>query len=283
LRKYRVLKTIVYSNFFIAICTLLMTWETAQLLHFSFSLPYYGYVFCGTLCSYSFHWLIPIELPSASVTERQRWNHSHRKLGWILLLLSALASIYFSYFLLSHWHLLLASVAITFLYSTPKISRQIFKISRTFIDKTFYLAGAWVWVTSIMPLLLYDFTFNSTTIAFILFRFFLVYSICLLFDYKDKQSDLQNGISSLVILLSEKLFWRWFYCCGFIALVLSIMFCILQWQPLAIFSCVPPIILLGIGHFYKQKSLNDLWYYFVLDGLLCLSALLLWVTHFLKF
>src|SRR4051812_26088319 len=108
----------VYTNFFIALCSVLMLYQTYDLLlgrspGFSFM----AFVFSATVCSYSFHWYLTPDIDIDS--SRLRWLKKNRYIHTVLFFLSLIGSAWFGWSLLSHWPWLLIAGFITFLYSAP--------------------------------------------------------------------------------------------------------------------------------------------------------------------
>jgi len=95
-----------------------------------------------------------------------------------------------------------------------------------------------------------------------------------LFDYRDRDYDIENGIRSLITWLSPKKVFRLFWFSLFLCLVLSLT--MLAWPMNAV-----PLLILIIPVFItaalKNRSVHqptDLLYYFVLDGVMAVSAVL---------
>jgi 4-hydroxybenzoate polyprenyltransferase len=268
------LRFFVYSNLFIAICAVLMVSQTCQLLlHAPPNLYFLAFIFFSTICSYSFHWhLSAVVTP---VSSREKWQQRYKQLHLILLVVGVIGSAVFFFYLIQYWQWLLLSGVITFLYSAPKIPHKYFRVLRKVaIGKTVFLAFVWMYVTTILPVMISNHSWQSDFTLFALSRFFLIYAICILFDYRDKEDDKSKGIRSLITFLSEKgiqslfissivLFivftgWLWFYQYSLFIIVLLL---------------IPGIITAGLYN-YAKKNFSDTLYYLILDGLMALSAIL---------
>src|SRR5690349_14372291 len=102
-----------------------MVYQTSLLFSIPFSFDLAGFVFCGSVCSYNFHWyLTPPNQQKAS--EKLSWNISNKSLHLILFILGILGSAWFSFKLIDHWFWLGVTAFLTFLYSAPKISHSLF-------------------------------------------------------------------------------------------------------------------------------------------------------------
>ena len=62
----------------------------------------------------------------------------------------------------------------------------------------------WMYVTTILPMIISGKPWQGDFYLFIISRFFLIYAICILFDYRDREDDKANGIRSLITFLDEK-------------------------------------------------------------------------------
>jgi 4-hydroxybenzoate polyprenyltransferase len=201
----------IFSSLFIALCAVLMVYQTCILFSLPFSFSLAGFVFSGSVCSYNFHWYLTppkVEQP----TEKQAWNISNKKIHFVLFVVGLIGSAVFTFLLLDHWFWLGITAFVTFLYSAPKISHPFFAfLRRIAIGKTIFLAFAWMHVTTLLPMVMNLKTLSSHHVWFVVNRFFYIYAICILFDYRDVEEDKGTGIKSLITYLNEKgidnLFW----------------------------------------------------------------------------
>jgi 1,4-dihydroxy-2-naphthoate octaprenyltransferase len=105
------------------------------------------------------------------------------------------------------------------------------------------------------------------------YRFFLIYAICILFDYRDREEDRQQGIRSLITFLPEHQLDRLYYISLLIAAGTAVA--LAPAVPLyVLFSLLAPVAVTALVKGYAQKHTSDYVYYFFLDGLMMLSALL---------
>jgi 4-hydroxybenzoate polyprenyltransferase len=241
-----------------------------------------GFVGFATISSYSFHWYLTPVLPDDK-TDRANWLSRHRSIHlWLFISGTAGVAIY-GFQLLEHWRWLLFAAAITFLYSAPKIPHPWFRILRRIaIGKTIFLAGVWMFVTTLLPLAISGQNWRPSFTLFCISRFFLIYAICILFDYRDREHDITLGIRSLITWLSEKSIDRLFFLSIAIFLAASVY---LSWHNLSaisiIFIIIPGLITTFL-YPYSKTHTSDVLYYFILDGLMCLSALLYYLYSFLR-
>ena len=264
----------IYSNLFIALCAVVMVYQTYELLlHTSPGIYFIAFIFFATICSYSFHWYLTpsdIQVTSARTEWLSRYKNTH-----LVLFFIGLAGVAVSGFFLSdHWHWLLLSALITFFYSAPKIPHPYFNaLRKVALAKTIFLAFVWMYVTTILPLMISDQPWRTDFSLFSISRFFLIYAICILFDYRDREYDKSVGIRSMITWLSDKNITRLFI----LSLLLFVLFT--GWlflygysYPVIIILLIPGVITAGLYR-YAQKNFSDMLYYFVLDGLMALSSL----------
>lgn len=271
----KIIDLFVFSSLYIAICAVVMTWQTSYLLLGAApSGRLMGFVFFSTICSYNFHWWLTPR--SASPSRRVLWTFHHKALHFILYLVGAVgAAVYFFYL----WHYLpalLVGVGLTFLYSAPKLPQRMFRqLQKIAVGKTLFLTFVWVYVTTVLPIIVADASWNLSFIVFTASRFFLIYAICIIFDYRDREDDKAQGIRSLITLLDEPGVDRLFV----ISIGLFFMTCIslsfFHYPAFYILLLLVPGIITAVLYREARRNFSDDLYYIVLDGLMMFSGLLM--------
>lgn len=258
-----------------------MVWLTCELFNLPPSVKLLAFVFAGSVSSYNFHWLLtPPALETNSV--KTLWNIAYRRVHLALFIAGSLLAIYTSFLLLRHWEWLLLTAVLTFLYSAPKIPHPVFSwLRRIAVGKTIYLALSWTHVTAVLPILILDVQPGAAEICFIISRFFFIYAICIFFDRRDIDADRRSGVRSLITILTLRgvnwLFW--------VSLAIHIVATMLlhQWFPLWIMLLLLlPALPLGYLYQHYRDERSDYLYYFVLDGLMMLSAPLVILAKFAR-
>ncbi len=265
----------IYSNLFIALCAVLMVHQTSELLlHTVPDIHFSIFVFFATICSYSFHWwLTPVE--ASAYSSRMEWLSINRHVHTLLFLAGFAGAAISSFFLLAYWPWLLLSALVTFLYSAPKVPHPYFRLLRKLaLGKTIFLALVWVYVTTILPIVISNQAWKPAFTLFAASRFFLVYAICILFDYRDREYDIQIGIRSLITWLSERSITILFIASLLVFGVLTIWMIQFGQTSQSVFMLLLPGAVTAALYNHARKNFSDLLYYFILDGLLALSALL---------
>jgi 4-hydroxybenzoate polyprenyltransferase len=269
----------IFSNLFIACCAVLMAHQASGLMPGSAPPPaFLIFIFFATLCSYSFHWyLTPAE--TGDRTPRLVWLEQNRKIHLFFLVLGFTGAFVTFFFLIVIWKWLLLAALVTFLYSAPKIPHPFFRgLRKLALGKTIFLAFTWTYVTSILPLQIGSETWFREFSLFAGYRFFLIYAICILFDYRDREYDRSIGIRSLITWFSERgisnLFWfSLLVSAGCLFLLLPGV------STFTLFALALPVFLTGLIYNHARSNFSDMLYYFVLDGLMALSSLLTLFVH----
>jgi 4-hydroxybenzoate polyprenyltransferase len=265
----------LFTSIYISFCAVLMTWQSSYLLHLGISSKCYWFVFFATLCSYNFHWYLTPAANSNSLA-RTQWSLRHKNTHLILYFAGVLGSIIFFIKLREHWFALFFATLLTFLYSAPKIPLPYFRfLKQVAIGKTIFLTTVWTYVTAILPVFIADDHFNHEMKWFAASRFFLIYGICILFDYRDRSDDKEEGIRTMVNYFDESGVNRLFIfsVIAFIIFSCGLFFTELSW--VSVLVILIPGIILFLLYPQSKHSRSDYLYYFILDGLMMLSALLM--------
>ncbi|MEI9947290.1 MAG: UbiA family prenyltransferase [Chitinophagaceae bacterium] len=241
------------------------------------SLPdfnFLAFVFFATICSYSFHWYLTPDIITIT-SSRLKWLEKNRNVHAILFLAGLIGAFIYSLFLIKKWPWLLFSVFVTFLYSAPKIPHPFFRSLRKFaLGKTVFLAFSWMYVTTILPIKVSGHEWQNDFYIFAASRFFFIYAICILFDYRDREYDRSIGIRSLITWLNERGIANLFAFSLFLFALSTLLMLRYDYDYLTISILFVPGIIVAILYKIATKNFSDTLYYFVLDGLMALSSLL---------
>jgi 1,4-dihydroxy-2-naphthoate octaprenyltransferase len=271
-------KFFVYSNLFIASCAVLMVSQSYQLLLHADPDPYLlAFVFFSTICSYSFHWYLSSD--SAPGSSRSLWQQQNHYIHVIFFIIGLIGSAIFFFTLSRHWFWLLLSAVPTFLYTAPKIPNKYFRALRKIaLGKTIFLSMVWMYVTTILPVVINDTVWRADTILFVASRFFLIYAICILFDRRDREEDKAKGIRSLITFLNEGGIKTLFILSLLIFGISTFGLGFYQYSAITVFLLLIPGIITSFLYNYAWKKSSDILYYFTLDGLMALSSVLTLLT-----
>ena len=256
-----------------------MVYQTSQLLlHANPSVYLLGFVFFSTICSYNFHWYLTTS--SVASSQRTLWAQEHK--GWHLFLyFTGLAgSIIYFFFIRQYWIAIAFGAFVTFLYSAPKIPQAFFKeLKKIAIGKTIFLSFVWMYVTTVLPVIVSGEYWRPGFILFALSRLFLIYALCILFDYRDREDDKNDGIKSMITYFSEKGINTLFMLCLLFFTIATIGLYRYQQSLITIIILLLPGIIVALIYPYAKKNFSDYLYYFVLDGLMMFSGLLMLVCR----
>jgi len=252
-----------------------MIWQTSHLLLGApASGRLVGFVFFSTICSYNFHWYLTPA--SAHHSQRILWSQRHKILHFILYLAGAIGAIIYFFSLLPHVLALCFGALVTFLYSAPKLPQPIFRrLRKVAIGKTFFLSFVWMYVTTLLPVIVAGAPWNGAMVLFAISRFFLIYAICVPFDYRDREDDKAEGIRSLITYLDERGI-DWIFALSLTFFAMSTIGLYGYHFPLyAILILLIPGIIVGSLYPRAKKNSSDYLYYLVLDGMTMFSGLLM--------
>jgi 4-hydroxybenzoate polyprenyltransferase len=265
----------VFSSVYIALCAVLMVYQTNQLLQLNYSIPpYLLFVFFSTICSYNFHWYLTSNVQTEAI--RVKWTQRNKTLHLILFSIGFIGSVWYFFYFINHWFWLGGAVVLTYLYSAPKLTYRPFVYLRKIaIGKTIFLAFVWMYVTTFLPVIFSNKEWSIATTLFCINRFFLIYAICILFDYRDRLNDKKAGIRSMITYLDERGINRLFYISLFIFLISSCFLYNYGFSPLIISILLLPGGILLCLYKKARRNFSDYLYYVVLDGLMMLSALII--------
>jgi len=242
-------------------------------------ISFYLFVFFSTVCSYNLHWFLTSH--SIKPSQRIQWAQKYKQIHLILFIVGLSGSAIFFFTLLQHWYWLLLGAFITFLYTAPKLPHELFKeLKKIAIGKTIFLSMVWTYVTTALPLLVTSTEFNTDAWLFIASRYFLIYAICIIFDYRDKEDDKQEGIRTFITYLNERGIDILFYSSLLIFTIATICMYFYGHTITTIVILLIPGIITATLYTYAKKNLSDIFYYFILDGLMMFSALIMLVMSF---
>ncbi|WP_179091097.1 UbiA family prenyltransferase [[Flexibacter] sp. ATCC 35208] len=265
---------LLFSSVYVSLCAILLIWQTNTLLNLHpVNIDYYKFAFFSTICSYNFHWyLTPAEYSSSP---RLQWGVRHKNLQLVFAIIGGIGAAIYFWDLKTYWLELSGAAFLTFLYSAPKIPISPFTwLRKIAIGKTIFLTAVWVYVTNVLPIFLSGAHFTTQAVLYIVHRFFIIYALCILFDYRDVESDKREGIRSLITWLSKPELMRLY----FFSLLISAVFTFLVCRDIITFYLLLPIVITALLTKYTLNTRSDYYYYFVLDGLVMLSAVLHYIA-----
>jgi 4-hydroxybenzoate polyprenyltransferase len=161
-----------------------------------------------------------------------------------------------------------------FLYTAPKFHfRPLAWLSRIQVAKTLFLAFTWMYVTTLLPMLVDEIPLKAPQLLFCASRLFFIYAICVLFDHRDREDDRRQRIRSLPTIMNDTQV-RWLFLTTLIGYLLFTLALTGYFSTIVIICLVTPGLLAAMLFRRAMERPTDLLFYFVLDGLMALSSLL---------
>ncbi len=268
---------ILSHSIFIAICSVAMAFQTAQLLKLDINLFVYGFIFFATLCSYNFYWI----LSRLAFTEKKAITGLLKKesTGLTLLLIAAAGLLYCLLRSQLPVVFVVTAVALTIIYSIPLLPFRVLHFTRKAgVLKTVLLAFTWAYVTAFIPIQKSYALLSNADLFIISRRFLFMLMLCIIFDNRDKAIDKIRGLHSLATDLSPRVLKGLIYLI-FAALFGSNFFYnnygVTFYQSVAL--QISTVALLAV-YFRSAKKRSYLFYYFLVDGLMLFSALATYIA-----
>jgi 4-hydroxybenzoate polyprenyltransferase len=272
----RLLHFILSHCIFISLCAVALCVQTVQILHVSIGYSFYIFIFCATLCSYNFYYLLSgwvfgnkkiLQLLKSQITQ-------------VLFFCTAFVGVAVSFFKLQFTgYSMLIAALLTLVYTLPVLPfKQLKFLQQVGFAKTILLAFTWAYVTVFLPYT-QNCLFNVVAMKlFFCLRFVYLLLLCLMFDARDAQVDKIKGLHSLATMVSPKALQTIILSFFVLYFLLVIVF---GWhtknilQPIML--SVAGIAAAALYQLSKNKR-GYLFYYFLVDGLMLLTALLTFIV-----
>jgi 1,4-dihydroxy-2-naphthoate octaprenyltransferase len=229
------------------------------------------FITSSTLLSYNLHWFLLND--DLRKTERITWTHSHKILLLLLAFAGAACTVYLFFRIRQYWLPVMIPALITLVYTAPKVP-ALYKLKTFAYSKTFLLSFTWTYVTVIMPVWIYAGHWSFGHTIFCISRFSLIYPICLLFDFRDREEDLRQGLVTLPSRISTQALKIIFYTILTIFTASTLFLLNYGFQLKEVMMLLIPGIILAFLYPMATRNHSDHLYYFILDGLMMLSALM---------
>ena len=267
----RFLHFILSHSIFIAFCALGLCYQTALVLHIQNDFNLYAFVFFSTICSYNFYWL----LSKFYFTDRKIYvGFIKTHLSFVIIfILAFVATFYFLFKLPSLIPYVLGGVFFTLLYSLPlwpfKFAKSLQKVG---FFKTVLLAFTWAYITTILPAVNLLETNVLLVCVLLAARFCFMLLLCIIFDKRDITVDKSHGLHSLATDTAPKTLDSIIYIVFISYFIVGLL---LRYH----FNDKPQMFAFLItGGFVwwvytlSLKKQGYLFYYFLVDGLMLVSA-----------
>lgn len=180
----------LFSNLFVAYCVIALCMSTEFLLgHHSYTINLF--VFFATLFTYNFQRLVRMDV-RGELSHRQLWLQANKRGLWLITIVSAVATVYFSLSLSNDSLVLLIPLgAIALMYPLPLFywQKKWWRLREIPVVKIFLIALVWTLVS--VGLLVTEHHIPLTTDVCLLFvhRLCFVFAITIPFDIRDLKYD----------------------------------------------------------------------------------------------
>lgn len=241
-------------------------------MHFAINYHLLAFVFCASLCSYNFHYILAGGLGSKKLSLALLYS----RYTAVFLLLTGVtgAIVSFGSTHISALNVVIA-VLLTVIYSVPLLPfKQLAFTRKAGFIKTLLLAFTWMFVTAYLPLAEYHLQFSVQGILIMAKRFLFMLMLCILFDNRDVTIDKIHGLHSLATDMPPKMMQV--LICSVFALLFVLNFFLGRYgvdaRQVAALQLSAFITL--IVYFFSRKKQGYFFYYFIVDGMMVLMALL---------
>jgi 4-hydroxybenzoate polyprenyltransferase len=285
---YQFLDLILFSNLFMALCTVAQALVTFKLIGCRPYYPLLALLFSSTLFIYNIClFLTKPANPDQSPLLPKRWFFAHPRLMTTLTLISAMVSL-FMYLLLSFKSevLLVGLGVLSVGYSLPLFSKngQRYGLRNIPGIKSILIALVWTMSCVMLPIFEAERTHhivisNSDIGLLIAKRFLFIVALTIPFDIRDLFQDSQGGLKTIPVIFGEK--GAYLFCQVLLVAHLILLFLFKNGFDLDFLALSLTTILMGWLIFKSKWEKNEYYYFFYMDGVLILQYVLLMAFTFI--
>jgi 4-hydroxybenzoate polyprenyltransferase len=284
----QMLDFLLFSNLFIALCTVAQALVTYHLLNVPPDNYVLGLLLCSTIAMYNYSMLLSKPAnPKKSSFARVRWIFSHYRLTVTITIISILSLIPLALFLSTESKILLVALAlISISYNLPIFTLNDKKFGLRNIPgiKLVLIAAVWSLSCVLLPVLELE-SHQAIVIPtrdIILLtakRFLFIAAITVPFDIRDLFQDRNNELKTIPVILGERK--AYLFCLLLLVIYLILLFLFTQSFDRNFLGLMIAIILAGWLIFRSEWERNEYYYFFYLDGVMILQYILLLVVNVL--
>lgn len=270
---------VLYTSVFAACCAVALSMGTENLLlthQPPFGSVLHLLVFSSTLLVYNTHYLLKKSSPELS--ERYSWSQNHKYWHYIFLLVGLVGCSVSAFLIPARvlWACILLG-GLSFSYSIPLLP---FKNKKRLKDfgwiKILVLTTVWTIVTTILPILYFDKAITDYPYE-VLMRFVFMFTLCVAFDIRDMQTDMDNGIATLPNVIGVKNS----YSVMTVSMIMFIILSIVQYLRYPVTGRLAAELIVALATKlavdYAKKHPSDRAYLGLVDGMMLLYGLLMLV------
>lgn len=272
------LQFILSHSIFISLCAVALCWQTNLLLQLPDDPFLFGFIFCSTLCSYNFYWLLSkFFFRTGNIS---LWGFIRREFIQFMVFASAAAgTLYFYIYNSLEPVIVLPAVILTLLYALPLIPSGINRFTKKLgVLKTILLAITWTYVTVWIPIRFSETVMPEAGWFILTRRFGFMLMLCIIFDSRDIAIDKIRGLRSLATELTPRTL-RWLIFIIFIILFgTNFTFPYFGMGIRPVMALQVSTVALLLVYFLSTKKQGYFFYYFFVDGLMLFSALVTYIA-----
>ncbi len=268
---------VLYTSFFAACCATGLCMATERLFTSyrpPLVTPLHALIFGSTLLVYNVHFIFKRSSPDLS--DRYGWSQYYMIWHYGAILTGiALIGTGLLFLPLKIWLACGVLGLLSFAYSIPLLPLRNKKRIKDFgWIKLFTLVSVWTIVTAVLPILYWDKQLGAYPFE-ILIRFIFMLALCIAFDIRDMQTDMDASIYTLPNSIGVKNSYRLIH----IAIVLFAILSVVQYirypslQRLSA-EMITAITTMGVIHYTKRHP-SDRVYLALVDGMMLLYAVLI--------
>jgi 4-hydroxybenzoate polyprenyltransferase len=273
----RILNFILSHSIFIAFCSGALVYQSYLLLNLPFRPEVFGLVFFATLAAYNTYWML-CKLSNDNKEKRVLTFNAYSGY-FILFVASVIAVLDYLWQMPSFFPMVTIASILTFLYLLPVISSVKYRLNKNIgFIKTLLLAFTWSFFTVLIPAYGEINAHLHHVVTLFLMRFFFMLMLCIIFDSRDVSIDKFRNLPSIATDVSKKT-------------LTIIMMVVLGGYVFSLFglhqfvyNSLYLFLLLSVGaltfiiYLLALKTRGYYFYYFLVDGLMILSALSLYMA-----
>ena len=271
------LKFILSHSIFISLCAVALCYQTFTLLHLQSNNYYYGFVFFATLSSYNFYWLIS----KYSFSRLQPAAYFIRKnFSYLLLFFTAgFGMLFFLYFLADYFLYIGVGILCTVLYSLPLWPFKFVKFAqKAGFLKPVLLAFTWAFITVVVPAVPILHANLLPVSSLLIARFFFMLLLCIIFDMRDAKIDKIHALHTLATDVSLRSLQIIIYFVFGLYILAGLFVREYFHDSAQLVAFAATGLLVWIVYKLSLKSRGYLFYYFLVDGLMIISAIATYVA-----
>lgn len=264
-----IVKTLVYANVFIAICSFAQVLLTYRLFPIPVNFDnnsYLVFVLLATFLQYNVQRGYHVVNESNNNTPRSVWTITHKKVMLFSIAISLIAVLFLCNNLswLSIGIMVGAEIISTLYYLQP------FNLRKHGYIKPFLISLVWVISCSLVPLIEND-LLTAHSVWFLTSQFVFISVLCMLFDIKDNDVDYLSGVNTYANRFGVRI--TKIICASLVIIGFTCFYMFDRNSDYIIASVILRTLLLGTI-FFTNENRHSFYYYLWVDGLLIIQTIL---------